>query len=229
MIHTIIDGYNLIFEVGLQARSTNPAMLEKARDRLLREILQAVDPDFAKGIAVVFDAPSGKKLPWAGKVPTRGIQVHFANEFDEADTMIEAMIAAHATPKKLTVVSSDHRLHKSARRRRATPVDSGVWFDRLAHGRQKRKARSSDRKTGPADREGLPEELLGIDWHAELGLDAVDLAKLTPSPELPPLEVQDPEENAKQDIAAPDETAELESLLEDEGPIFPPGYGEDLL
>ena len=59
----------------------------------------------------------------------------FAVDHPEADDLIEEMIAAHATPKKLTVVSADHRIQVYARRRGALAVDSEPWLDRLADGR----------------------------------------------------------------------------------------------
>jgi hypothetical protein len=37
------------------------------------------------------------------------------------------LIRKHSSPRALTVVSSDHRLHRAARRRRATPIDSDRW------------------------------------------------------------------------------------------------------
>ena len=41
-----------------------------------------------------------------------GITVHFARDSD-ADAMIEDLIAAHHTPRTLTVVSSDHRIQRA--------------------------------------------------------------------------------------------------------------------
>jgi hypothetical protein len=44
----------------------------------------------------------------------------------------------------LTVVSSDHRVQRAARRRRATAVDSEVWFDGLGRKRLPRKKANRD-------------------------------------------------------------------------------------
>ena len=54
--------------------------------------------------------------------------IHFSSEYDNADELIEELIEAHSVPKSLLVVSSDHRLQRAARRRKAPFVDSDVWF-----------------------------------------------------------------------------------------------------
>jgi hypothetical protein len=54
--------------------------------------------------------------------------VRYASDYEDADELIEELIAAHPTPRSLTLVSSDHRLQRAARRRRAPFVDSDVWF-----------------------------------------------------------------------------------------------------
>ncbi len=67
---------------------------------------------------VVFDAhdaPPG--LP--GTMDHRGLTVRFAVGYEDADSLIEELIRSDSTPRKLVVVSSDHRLQRAARRRRA--------------------------------------------------------------------------------------------------------------
>ncbi len=62
----------------------------------------------------------------------------FASRDEDADTVIEQLIAAESAPKRLTVVSSDHRLQRAAKRRRATAVDSDRWFTQLLRDRTSR-------------------------------------------------------------------------------------------
>ena len=52
----IIDGYNLIFQCGLQTRSATDDMLRKARQRMIQEILAGVSKTVAQRITIVFDA-----------------------------------------------------------------------------------------------------------------------------------------------------------------------------
>ena len=62
----------------------------------------------------------------------------FASQDEDADTVIERLVAADSAPKRLTVVSSDHRLQRAAHRRKATAVDSDVWFAQLLRDRAAR-------------------------------------------------------------------------------------------
>jgi hypothetical protein len=99
----------------------------------------------------------------------------------------------------LTVVSSDHRVQRAARRRKARPVDSERWYaDRLAERGQKHQRRS------PASLRGeKPLDAAEVDyWLAEFS----DTPANASSGSTPPPAASD-------DMSNP----------------FPPGYGEDLL
>jgi len=127
----IIDGYNLIFQCGLQTRSATDDMLRKARQRMIHEILAGVSKAVAKRITIVFDAAERPLLAKGNTETIGGMKIFYADQYDDADSMIEHLIAKHSVPRKLTVVSSDHRLHKAALRRKAIPIDSDLWFDQL--------------------------------------------------------------------------------------------------
>jgi len=45
--------------------------------------------------------------------------------------VLEELIEAEADPRHLTVVSSDHRIQRAARRRKAIFVDSDAWLGEL--------------------------------------------------------------------------------------------------
>ena len=126
----LIDGYNLMHATGIIGPGGGPGTLQRSRQALLRFLAaQLAEQDRAK-TTVVFDArdaPAG--LP--RQLEYCGMQVCFAKNPAEADDLIEELIRADSAPKKLTVVSSDHRLHRAARRRRATAVDSDVWYEQL--------------------------------------------------------------------------------------------------
>ena len=130
----LIDGYNLIFECGLHGRTIDSQSLEKARHRLLSDIEKRLGAA-AKDTTVVFDA---QKIMMSGQQETNffgSIRVLYSIHYPDADSMIEELISKHPSPKKLTVVSSDHRLQKAAFKRKAAAIDSGDWYDRLLEGK----------------------------------------------------------------------------------------------
>lgn len=123
----IIDGYNLLHASGILGRGVGPGSLERSRQALLNFLAEALEERELATTTVVFDAreaPPG--LPRV--VAHRGITVRFAEKSSDADEMIEHLIKANTSPRKLVVVSSDHRLHRAARRRKARAVDSDEWY-----------------------------------------------------------------------------------------------------
>ncbi len=123
----LIDGYNLLHASGLLGRGIGPGSLERSRGALVRFLSESLDEAELASTTVVFDAreaPPG--LPRTSK--QFGITVRFAEPGGDADQLIEQLILADSAPRRLTVVSSDHRLHRAARRRKATAIDSDRWY-----------------------------------------------------------------------------------------------------
>ncbi|MFT7629567.1 MAG: putative RNA-binding protein with PIN domain [Mariniblastus sp.] len=201
----IIDGYNLIFQCGLEGRTRSPATLEKARFRLVSELVTYLDESDRDRTAVVFDA---KRLPIkedSAVSNVAGVTVYYAIEFDEADTMIEGLIERNSVPKQLTIVSSDHRLHKAALRRKATPVDSDVWYERLKTSRRPgpnsggEPARGVDAKSTETKDVA---HLDSVDWISEFGLDENPIEDVgLASPENLSVEINPSETNAAKPVA----------------------------
>jgi predicted RNA-binding protein with PIN domain len=132
----IIDGYNLLNATGIVGGGSGPNVLERARRALLNFLAESLSADEVARTIVVFDAadpPPGR--PRA--VNYRGIDVRFAARLADADTLIEQLIGEETAPRRLTVVSSDHRVQRAARRRRCRAVDSEVWFAELLHERRR--------------------------------------------------------------------------------------------
>jgi len=129
-VDVMIDGYNLLHAAGLAKSRYAPGELERRRARLLAKLRDLVDPAMLARTTVVFDAridpPPVRPDPPAGP-----ITVLFAPRDREADDLIEELLAKHSAPHQVLVVSSDHRLHKAARRRNATPIDSDAFLDQL--------------------------------------------------------------------------------------------------
>jgi len=146
----LIDGYNLLFAVGLLTdRRMGPHGLEKARLALLGR-LAAVLGDQAARATVVFDAAQAPP----GVPPSyiqRGVHVHFAHEKQEADDLIEQLIHDNAS-RSLTVVSNDQRLIRAAKQRGCRSMsceDFMAWIDR------KRKAKPAISDEPSEKSEGL--------------------------------------------------------------------------
>ncbi len=95
-----------------------------------------------------------------------GIQVAFAFGFEEADDMLESLIRKHSVPKRLTVVSSDHRIQRCAKARRATAIDSEDYLQWL-ESRQQEPSPPSTRNESPEDPPLSEEEVQR--WMREFG------------------------------------------------------------
>jgi predicted RNA-binding protein with PIN domain len=165
----VIDGYNLLHASGILGRGVGPGSLERSRGALLNFLAESLDPRELADTTVVFDAreaPPG--LPRA--IAHRGIRVRFAPPGSDADQEIEALVAAHTSPRRLTVVSSDHRLHRAARRRRAKAIDSDRWYAAVLRDRIERA-----RTKSPGDKPAEPPTEAEVNyWLRRFGLAESD-------------------------------------------------------
>jgi predicted RNA-binding protein with PIN domain len=198
----IIDGYNLLHVTGVSGKRGD---LQGSREALLRLLAATIEPKERTLTTIVFDAadaPPG--LPRT--VIYEEMTIHYAANYDNADELIEELIAANNVPRSLTVVSSDHRIQRAARRRRALFVDSDVW---IADAMRRRA-----RERRPPPPVAKPQESLSGDevsyWLSEFG-DA-------PTVEEPPKASKGTKRNSRKE----------DQPVDDANP-FPPGYGEDLL
>ena len=141
----IIDGYNLMHAAGLARDSYAPGVLERCRLRLLTLVAGLLDEMQREHTTIVFDA---KDAPAGGSRQDmfQGILIEYSPPGQEADDVIELLIRQHSAPKQLLVVSSDHRLHKAARRRRAHARDSDRFLDDCERRARKRTASTPDLK-----------------------------------------------------------------------------------
>lgn len=162
----IIDGYNLMHAVGMARERYGPGGLERQRQRFLAFLVRQVPRAQRSRTTVVFDAigaPQG--LPRQSFLEQ--IEVLFASPGEEADALIEQLIATHSAPRQVLVVSSDHRLQRAARRRRARFTDSEEFIARLA-----RQAVSRTRRESPDPPEKRGKKLSADEvarWLAEFG------------------------------------------------------------
>jgi predicted RNA-binding protein with PIN domain len=150
----LIDGYNLLFAMGLVVGKTAPpGQLEQARARLLALLHHAFGQD-GPHVTVVFDA-AGAPRRSDGHQYYHAIEVRFAVHHDEADDLMEELIRKCAVPRQLTVVSDDHRVQRAAGRRQCEVLGCGDFMDVLERAHQRQQQRPPE---APEKREGLSAE-----------------------------------------------------------------------
>lgn len=126
----LIDAYNLLHLSDQLGRQRGDGWLQRARERLISTLAEHLGLELCGQTCLVFDSKDGPKdLPSA--YVSHGIELLFAVDHEEADDLLEELIARHATPKRLMVVSSDHRIQKAAGRRGAKLMDADVWYSHL--------------------------------------------------------------------------------------------------
>ena len=196
----LIDGYNLLHVTGIFGKGRGPGGLQRSRYALLRFLAASIEPSELPRTTVVFDATDAP--PGLPRVVTHeGITVRYATGYPDADALIEELIAADHSPRQLLVVSSDHRIQRAARRRRAKITDSDAWYAEIR--------RRSQQVDGAVLLPGKPTGDLS---DAEVAYWLEQFGQV-PAQEGGP-------SSASSDAASSEEP--------EEGNIFPPGYGDDL-
>lgn len=104
--------------------------MERCRSQLNRELISRLSTDVTSQAVIVYDA-----FESYSDVNRRqlldGLVILYAPKGTDADSEIERLLLKHSVPKRVLVVSSDHRLHKAAARRRARCVDSEEFWTQL--------------------------------------------------------------------------------------------------
>ena len=215
----IIDGYNLLHVAGIFGRGPRGTSLQRSREALLRFLAASLPPNELARTTIVFDAaeaPPG--LPH--QVVHETMAIRYAANYEDADALIEELIAADHAPRSLLVVSSDHRIQRAARRRRAAFCDSDRWFADLLRRRQTRQQNAplAARPSAPLS----PAEVSL--WLAEFAIEPETFfAPESPTPLPDTVSAEKPPGKIRDDQRMP---------RDQERPIgnpFPPGYAEDLL
>lgn len=167
---TIIDGYNLMHQAGLAGRLDGPGNLQRARQALIGALTLRMPVNELTLTTLVFDARQPPLKSNEEAAPGLPLQVLFAVDYQDADSMIEHLLATHSAPKQVLVVSSDRRVQTAARRRGAQSIDAGEWWDALPRSNRPGLTSSTspalpdDRTSGtmtPAERQKWLEEFGG--------------------------------------------------------------------
>ena len=155
----IIDGYNLLRSI---------QKLEEFADFTEVQMCRAI-ADFLGCVRdrghVVFDGIGPPDKSALGGI--RGLEVYFSGESQEADDVIEQKILDNTAPRSLIVVSSDRRLRTAAKKRKATSIQSELFWQGLLNEMEMNELRPAPEPT--EKRNGLNER------ETDLWLDAFDL------------------------------------------------------
>jgi predicted RNA-binding protein with PIN domain len=123
----LIDGYNLMYALGLVRRNGGRAGWERARRTMLDWLADQVGP--ADGdTTVIFDAQNT-----VGGVIEEGYRgLHIIRDRGRtADDLIEDLLKEERSPPSLTVVSNDSRVRDAAKRRGVQILKCSEYVDQL--------------------------------------------------------------------------------------------------
>lgn len=240
----LIDGYNLLFSAGFSDPTPSAPRLAHARLALLDFVARSVATCERPRTTVVFDAAQAiQSLP--RQLVHHEMVVRFAVGYASADELLEELIRTDSAPRQLVVVSSDHRVQRAARRRRATVVDAGEWYMRAlarqwAGDRAMRDEEGIDRGSLASQGRAGQREAVVSRWHRRMAhgnqppCKGPGPASAKPESEAtggPPerLPALGPDEVAfwLRQFTEGENAIEPDLLRELQG-IFPPGYAEDV-
>jgi len=201
----LIDGYNLLHVTDIFGKGSGPGGFQRSREALLRFLAASISPAERKQTTIVFDATHAP-LGLPDTMTQEEMLVRYARDYPDADTLIEELIEKHDAPRSLLVVSSDHRIQRAARRRRAKFTDSDLWYTKLWQQRvQQRTAQNQrvpEKPVGKLSATEISYWVKQFETDESTTADEVDTSKRPSRPSKADLEFENP---------------------------FPPGYGEDLL
>jgi uncharacterized protein len=143
-----IDGYNLMYAAGIVGGGKGKGGLERSRAALCRFVAESLNDAERAGTVVVFDA-AGAPPGLPDTMHYAGVKVRFAKGYADADELLEELITADTAPRRSTVVSSDHRVQRAARRRKARAVDSDIWYETALRKRREGSTRAGDEAAKP--------------------------------------------------------------------------------
>jgi hypothetical protein len=122
----LIDGYNVIYADDELAQFMKDGLLEKAREKLMRRLVQFKAVTGRK-VSVVFDGSS----PFGGpsSEARMGIRMIYSRKPEKADDIIKEEIFRESNPAQLIVVSSDREIQNEALGFRAQTLDADSFLD----------------------------------------------------------------------------------------------------
>jgi predicted RNA-binding protein with PIN domain len=205
----LIDGYNLLHATGILGRNIGPGTLERARNGLLGFLAASLTESERANTTVVFDAKNGP-LGLPRDLCHRGIRVLYAVGYPDADSLLEELIRADSSPRRLVVVSGDHQLQRAATRRRATAIDSERWFADVCRLRRLRELAEPVAEDKPMPASADSDSAYWVKAFSDVAVSDVS---------------EPASANAR---SFQEKNGKLDDTLDLANP-FPPGYADDLL
>jgi len=150
----IIDGHNLLHFIQKTDACRDVALAGLEGSKSIRDVeLCRIIGRYLKQISqsgeIIFDGTGPRDK--SGFDNISNLEVFFAGLGTDTDTVIEDKIGANTAPRRLTIVSSDRRLRKAARARKAISVKSEVFWNSV----QNQLSRKKTTKEPAAKRRGL--------------------------------------------------------------------------
>jgi predicted RNA-binding protein with PIN domain len=142
----IIDGHNLLHSI-YKMEEDSEVISDIGLSRIIGRYLKLTGQ---KG-EIIFDGTGPRDKVIFDRVD--GVEVLFAGIGTDTDTVIEGKIKTNTAPKRLMIVSSDRRLRRAARSRKATSIKSEDFWNSV----QKQLSRKRPKKEPTAKRQGLSE------------------------------------------------------------------------
>lgn len=130
-IRLLIDGYNLLYATGAPGTvgtRGGPKDLASARNRLLGQLATYLTDGERLTTEIIFDSRRTGESARDAQQSVHLMTVTFSSGFESADDLLELVIRQHPNPKLLTVVSSDQRIQRCAKSRKAIAVDCDRWL-----------------------------------------------------------------------------------------------------
>jgi predicted RNA-binding protein with PIN domain len=147
----LIDGYNLMYALGLVRRNGGRAGWERARRTMLDWLADQVG-NAVGDTTVIFDAQN--TVGGVVEEAYRGLHL-IRDRGRTADDLIEDLLKEERTPQSLTVVSNDARVREAAKRRGGQVLKCSEYVDQLMRSpKRPASATSEDEK----DAQATPEE-----------------------------------------------------------------------
>jgi len=218
--YLIIDGYNLMHAAGIARSKYGPGDLERCRTQLRLHLQGLLASSVLLRTTVVYDAFESISDDFR-HFNEGGLKIIFAPKGTDADTEIELLLQTHNSPRQVLIVSSDHRLHNAAKRRKARCIDSEEFLEEIGHDEDSLKPRRMKRlpdtplpKAPPRAKNGRADPIITSEGFTEQLANDPELAELTRKLETPPVKDHPkPQENA----TSPFDESYLQDLERDLG------------
>jgi len=118
--------------------------------------------------------------------PPGNVEIIYAGAGKDADSLIETIVGASSAPRFLSVVSSDRRIQKAAKRRRAEVISSDAFLQRLNLDANRRSS-SRPRPSGHLKPDGPIPSPEVQKWLSQFGISDTDpIHKAKSSGKAPP-------------------------------------------